>query len=104
VAVCLYGGLLRFFDSACFRQLLNKDSVINIHEMDMSQIQLDNQKRFLKSCKNLQVQLPQRPHGRVLGRLGWAWPGALRHNPDIQGLTETGILPSRAASASGDII
>jgi hypothetical protein len=56
----------------------------------MSQIQLDNQKRFLRSCKNLQVQLPQRPHGRVLGRLGWAWPGALRHNPDIQGLTETG--------------
>jgi hypothetical protein len=36
--------------------------------------------------------------------MGWAWPGALRHNPDIQGLTETGILPSRAASASGDII
>jgi hypothetical protein len=46
------------------------DNVINIHEVDMSQIQLDNQKRFLKSCKNLQVQLPQRPHGRVLGRYG----------------------------------
>ena len=67
----------------------------------MSQIQLDNQKRFLKSCKNLQVQLTQRPHGRVLERYGMGITKLLRHKPDIQGLTETGCssLPAQPVPA-----
>ncbi len=80
---------------------MNKDSAINIHEMDMSQIQLDNQKRFLKSCKNLQVQTTP-ASARQGAREIWDGHGqVLRHKPDIQGLTETGCssLPAQPVPA-----
>ena len=50
-------SLLLFSNSACFSGYYGiSDDVVSNHEMDMCPLQLDDQKRFLRSCKILQVQ------------------------------------------------